>query len=150
MISLQDILKTQIRETFKMIQYEYRCINILYNGDDELYMEDLTDYNSIVSQLKKLLVKSRSTIAHEINSAHLRPVEKLCILLLNMNKKALKAESGKKLLPELSKQLTRELGLGFSHSNLKICGIFIWNTQFARRCLANYSGPIHFQGKESL
>jgi hypothetical protein len=35
-------------------------------------MKDLTDYNSIVSQIKELLVKSRSAIAHEINNAHLK------------------------------------------------------------------------------
>jgi hypothetical protein len=35
-------------------------------------MKDLTDYNSIVSQIKELLAKSRSAIAHEINNTHVK------------------------------------------------------------------------------
>jgi hypothetical protein len=35
-------------------------------------MNDLTDYNSIVSQIKELLAKARSAIAHEINTTHVK------------------------------------------------------------------------------
>jgi predicted nuclease of restriction endonuclease-like (RecB) superfamily len=83
-------------------------------------MKDLTDYNSIVSQIKELLAEARSVIAHEINSAHLKTYWEIGRIIVEYEQKGnVKAEYGKKLLPEISKRLTRELGPGFSRSNLQ-------------------------------
>jgi predicted nuclease of restriction endonuclease-like (RecB) superfamily len=83
-------------------------------------MKDLTDYNSIVSQIKELLVKSRSAISHEINNTHVKTYWEIGRIIVEYEQKGnIKAEYGKKLLPELSKRLTRELGPGFSRSNLQ-------------------------------
>jgi predicted nuclease of restriction endonuclease-like (RecB) superfamily len=83
-------------------------------------MKELTDYNSIVSQIKDLLVRSRSVIAHEITSYQLKTYWEIGRIIIEHEQKGnIKAEYGKKLLPEISKRLTRELGPGFSRSNLQ-------------------------------
>jgi predicted nuclease of restriction endonuclease-like (RecB) superfamily len=80
----------------------------------------MIDYNSIVSQIKELLAKARSAIAHEINSAHLKTCWEIGRVIVEYEQKGnVKAEYGKRLLPEISKRLTRELGPGFSRSNLQ-------------------------------
>jgi predicted nuclease of restriction endonuclease-like (RecB) superfamily len=83
-------------------------------------MKDLLDYNTIVSQIKELLVAARSAIAHEINNTHVKTYWEIGRIIVEYEQKGnIKAEYGKKLLPEISKRLTRELGPGFSRSNLQ-------------------------------
>jgi hypothetical protein len=83
-------------------------------------MKDLTDYNSIVSKIKGLSAKARSTITHEINSTHLKTYWEIDRVIVEYEQKGnIKAEYGKKLLPEISKRLTREVGPGFFRSNLQ-------------------------------
>jgi predicted nuclease of restriction endonuclease-like (RecB) superfamily len=92
-------------------------------------MKDLTDYNSLVSQIKELLDKSRSAIAHEINNAHVKTYWEIGRIIVEYEQKGnIKAEYGKQLLRELSKRLISELGRGFSVSNL----------QFMRRFYLEY------------
>jgi hypothetical protein len=106
-------------------------------------MKDLTDYNSIVSQIKELLVKSRSLIAREINNTHLKTYWEIGRIIIEYEQKGnIKAEYGRKVLPEISRRLTRELGLAFPVQTSKAYGISTLNTQFARHCLANYHGLI--------
>jgi hypothetical protein len=83
-------------------------------------MKDLFDYSAIVSQIKDLLARTRSAIAHEINTTHVKTYWEIGRIIVEYEQKGnIKAEYGKKLLPEISKRLTRELGLGFSRSNLQ-------------------------------
>jgi hypothetical protein len=85
-----------------------------------VYIFTNPDMPGIVSQIKELLAKSRSAIAHEINNAHVKTYWEIGHIIVEYEQKGnIKAEYGKKLLPELSKRLSRELGPGFSRSNLQ-------------------------------
>ncbi|MDR1287742.1 MAG: PDDEXK nuclease domain-containing protein [Treponema sp.] len=109
-------------------------------AEDELYMKDLADYNSIVSQIKELLAKSRSAIAHEITSYQLKTYWEIGRIIVEHEQKGtIKAEYGKQLLRELSKKLISELGRGFSVSNL----------QFMRRFYLEYQIQQTLSGKLS-
>jgi hypothetical protein len=81
-------------------------------------MKDRIDYVVVISQIEELLAKARSAIAHEINTAHVKAYWEIEPIILKYEQKGnIKAEYGKRLLPEISKRLTRELGPGFSRSN---------------------------------
>jgi predicted nuclease of restriction endonuclease-like (RecB) superfamily len=74
-------------------------------------------------------MQARSAIAHEINGYQLKTYWKIGRIIVEHEQKgSIKAEYGKRLLPEISKRLTRELGRGFSVSNL----------QFMRRFFLEY------------
>jgi hypothetical protein len=52
-------------------------------------MKEILDYNSIVFQIKQLLVKSRSAIAHEINSAHVKTYWEIGRIIVEYEQKAI-------------------------------------------------------------
>jgi predicted nuclease of restriction endonuclease-like (RecB) superfamily len=80
----------------------------------------LLDYTAIVAQIKELMNQTRSAIAHEINGYQIKTYWEIGRIIVEHEQKGnIKAEYGKRLLPEISKRLTRELGSGFSRSNLQ-------------------------------
>ena len=72
-----------------------------------------------VSEIKDIILKARQKIAHNINSTMLESYWYLGQSIIEREQNGeLKAKYGKKVLAELSKRLTRELGRGYSKSNL--------------------------------
>jgi predicted nuclease of restriction endonuclease-like (RecB) superfamily len=74
----------------------------------------------IVEQIKNIIQEARSNILKEVNSAMLMTYWEVGRVIVEQEQDgAIKAQYGKKLLPELSKRLTTELGRGYSRSNLQ-------------------------------
>ena len=92
-------------------------------------MNDLTYTDSIMSEIRELLLNSRQRVATQVNTELLSTywnIGKIIIEHEQENNK--RANYGKQTLRELSKELTKEFGKGFSVSNL----------QFMRRFYQNY------------
>ena len=74
----------------------------------------------IVDQIKNLLEEARADISRKVNSTMLAAYWEVGHIIVEREQEGeIKAKYGKRLLPELSKRLTRELGRGFSRSNLQ-------------------------------
>lgn len=83
----------------------------------------------MVAEIRQVLNKARSRIAHQVNSELLNAYWSIGrIMVENEQSQPQRADYGKQTIRELSKALTRELGKGFSVSNL----------QFMRRFYLNY------------
>lgn len=91
-----------------------------------------------VSEIRALLESSRKNVAQQVNQELLSTYWKIgeIIVRYEQNDKV-RAAYGEKTLQQLSKVLTKELGKGFSRSNLQNMRLLYLNYQFARRCLAN-------------
>jgi predicted nuclease of restriction endonuclease-like (RecB) superfamily len=82
--------------------------------------KEFSDFNTIVAQIKNLMLQTRATVAYEVNGHLIKTYWEIGRIIVEHEQKgSLKAEYGKRLLPELSKKLTHELGAGFSRSNLQ-------------------------------
>lgn len=75
--------------------------------------------HKIIEDIKNVITKSRDKIIYEVNNELLNAYWNVGrIIVENEQKGNIKAEYGKQILTELSKQLTKVLGKGFSRSNL--------------------------------
>jgi predicted nuclease of restriction endonuclease-like (RecB) superfamily len=73
----------------------------------------------IIKQIKTRLADARNKAASEVNTAMLQAYWDIGrIIIENEQDGELKAQYGQQLLTELSKELTRSIGRGFSKSNL--------------------------------
>jgi hypothetical protein len=73
----------------------------------------------IIDQIKSLLAEARADISRKVNTTMLAAYWKIGHIIVEQEQEGeIKARYGKRLLTELSKQLTTELGRGFSKSNL--------------------------------
>lgn len=80
---------------------------------------ELMPLNSITEEIKALMVEARAAATLEINKQLLKTYWNIGRIIVEHEQDgALRAQYGKRLLTELSKELTRELGRGFSKSNL--------------------------------
>ena len=85
--------------------------------------------NPLVHEIKNILETARNNIAKEVNTELLISYWKIGeIIVLYEQNENIRAEYGVKKLKILSKELTKELGRGFSVSNL----------QFMRRFYQEY------------
>lgn len=76
-------------------------------------------------KIKKIVESSRTTVIKQINNELLQVYWQIGkIIVENEQKGNLRAEYGKRLLLKLSKQLTIEIGKGFSRSNLQNMRLF--------------------------
>ena len=92
-------------------------------------MSDLTHTNSMMNEIRELLLNARQRVAVQVNTELLSTywnVGKIIVEHEQENKD--RADYGKQTLKELSKELTKEFGKGFSVSNL----------QFMRRFYQSY------------
>ena len=95
-----------------------------------LKLSDLTHTNSMMNEIRELLLNARQRMAVQVNTELLSTywnVGKIIVEHEQKNKD--RADYGKQTLKELSKELTKEFGKGFSVSNL----------QFMRRLYGNAS-----------
>ena len=92
-------------------------------------VDDTVKISPMVAEIRQVLNEARSHIAHQVNSELLYAYWNIGrIMVENEQSQPERADYGKQTIRELSKALTRELGKGFSVSNL----------QFMRRFYLNY------------
>ena len=73
----------------------------------------------IIEEIKYVIISSRNKIAYEVNNTMLLAYWNVGrIIVKNEQNGNIKAEYGKQIMKELSKELRKILGLGFSVSNL--------------------------------
>lgn len=95
----------------------------------ELKMQNEIIPESMISQIRQILADSRSHIAYEVNSGLLTTYWEIGrVIVENEQNNSERAEYGRSTLRELSKRLTKEVGKGFSVSNI----------QFMRRFYLEY------------
>ena len=85
-----------------------------------LKLSDLTHTNSMMNEIRELLLNARQRVAVQVNTELLSTywnVGKIIVEHEQENKD--RADYGKQTLKELSKELTKEFGKGFSVTNLK-------------------------------
>ena len=76
--------------------------------------------NNMVNEIKNIIVKSREKIAYQVNNTMVIAYWNVGkIIVENEQNGNIKAEYGKNILKELSKELRKVLGSGFSVSNLQ-------------------------------
>ena len=79
----------------------------------------MNDMDLLVAEIRSIMETARANVSHEINTTMLATYWQVGRTIVEREQDGrLKAEYGKKLLPELSKRLTQELGRGYSRSNL--------------------------------
>lgn len=92
-------------------------------------MNDLTHTNSMMNEIRELLLNARQRVAVQVNTELLSTYWNVGkIIVEHEQKNNERADYGKQTLKELSKELTKEFGKGFSVSNL----------QFMRRFYQSY------------
>ncbi len=80
---------------------------------------------SVVSEIKELLDKARNNVAVQVNNELLVTYWKIGEIIVKYEQnEQIRAAYGEKTLVQLSKSLTRELGRGFSRSNLQNMRLF--------------------------
>jgi predicted nuclease of restriction endonuclease-like (RecB) superfamily len=80
----------------------------------------LSPDNSMILEIRKLLENARNNIAQQVNTELLTTYWNIGRIIVEYEQQSqLRAEYGKQTLKELSKELTREFGKGFSRSNLQ-------------------------------
>ncbi len=80
----------------------------------------LSSDNPMILEIRELLEKSRKNIAQQVNTELLTTYWNIGRIIVEYEQQSqLRAEYGKQTLRELSKELTREFGKGFSRSNLQ-------------------------------
>ena len=82
-------------------------------------MQSLTFNKKIIEDIKEVIVSSRKKVAYEVNNTMLLAYWNVGkIIVENEQSGNIKAEYGKQVMKELSKELRKILGSGFSVSNL--------------------------------
>ena len=80
----------------------------------------LSSDNPMILEIRELLEKSKKNIAQQVNTELLTTYWNIGRIIVEYEQQSqLRAEYGKQTLKELSKELTREFGKGFSRSNLQ-------------------------------
>ena len=80
----------------------------------------LTPNNSMVLEIRELLENARKNVAQQVNTQLLTPYWNIGRIIVEYEQQnQIRADYGKQTLRELSKELTREFGKGFSRSNLQ-------------------------------
>ena len=80
----------------------------------------LSSDNPMILEIRELLEKSRKNITQQVNTELLTTYCNIGRIIVEYEQQSqLRAEYGKQTLKELSKELTREFGKGFSRSNLQ-------------------------------
>ena len=80
---------------------------------------ELMPLNQVTQEIKALMIEARTSTALEINKQLLKTYWNIGRIIVEREQDGnLRAQYGKRLLAELAKELTRELGRGFSKSNL--------------------------------
>lgn len=83
-------------------------------------LNDLTHTNSMMNEIRDLLLNARQRVAIQVNTELLSTYWHIGRIIVEHEQESKdRAEYGKQTLKELSKELTNEFGKGFSRSNLQ-------------------------------
>lgn len=83
-------------------------------------MNDLTYTNSMMDEIRELLINARQRVAVQVNTELLSTYWNVGrIIVEHEQENRERADYGKQTLKQLSKELTQEFGKGFSRSNLQ-------------------------------
>ena len=96
----------------------------------EFKLSDLTDTNSMINEIRELLLNARQRVTVQVNTELLSTywnIGKIIVEYEQENKE--RADYGKQTLKQLSKDLTEEFGKGFSVSNLYNMRLFYMQYQ---------------------
>ena len=92
-------------------------------------MSDLSYTDAMIDEIKGLLLNARQRVAVQVNTELLSTYWNIGRIIVEHEQDSRnRAEYGKQVLKQLSRELTKEFGKGFSVSNL----------QFMRRFYQNY------------
>lgn len=93
-------------------------------------LRDIDSLPDLIKQIRALVKKSRESIAQNINKEILQTYWQIGKHIVEFEQKGnVKAAYGKQLLINLSKELSLELGKGFSRSNLTYMRLFYFHYQ---------------------
>ena len=82
-------------------------------------MNELTNYNEIISEIKEVLQASRLNVARQVNDELLTAYWNIGRIIVEYEQNSKdRAAYGQQTLKELSKALTKEFGKGFSRANI--------------------------------
>ncbi len=82
-------------------------------------MNKVVNTNKMIAEIKDVILNSRQKVAYEVNNAMLIAYWNVGkIIVENEQRGNIKAEYGKQIIKELSRELRKVLGSGFSVSNL--------------------------------
>lgn len=88
-------------------------------------MNDLTYTSSIMNEIRELLLNARQRVATQVNTELLSTYWNIGrIIVEDEQEHKERADYGKQTLKQLSKDLTKEFGTGFSRSNLQNMRVF--------------------------
>ncbi|GHT56773.1 DUF1016 domain-containing protein [Spirochaetia bacterium] len=94
-------------------------------GKQQNHLTHETALVGLVSQIKELLTNARRAVARDIDEYIIRTNWEIGRVIVEQEQDGkIKAQYGDKLLTVLSKELTRELGRGFSRSNIANMRLF--------------------------
>ena len=106
-------------------------------------MSNLTHTDSMMNEIRELLLNARQRVAIQVNTELLSTywnIGKVIVEHEQENKD--RADYGKQTLKQLSKELTKEFGKGFLFPIYTICVYSICTIKNSRRCLENCRGRI--------
>ena len=87
---------------------------------------------SVINEIKQILTEAREKVARTVNNELLLAYWNIGRVIVESEQAGSeKAEYGKQLLKSLSKELTRELGKGFSRSNLQNMRLLYLNLNYS-------------------
>jgi len=82
-------------------------------------MEEISDYNGLIESIREIIKDARKRIARNINIELIATYWKIGKTIVeNEQRKRIDSKSSRQLILSLSKELTNELGKGFSRANL--------------------------------
>ena len=118
----------------------------------------LSPNNPMILEIRKLLENARNNIAQQVNTELLTTYWNIGRIIVEYEQQSqLRAEYGRQTLKELSKELTREFGKGFSVSNIQFMRRFyqsypIQQTASVKLSWSHYCGllTISDEGKRSF
>ena len=87
---------------------------------------------SVINEIKQILTEAREKVARTVNNELLLAYWNIGRVIVESEQAGSeKAEYGKQLLKSLSKELIRELGKGFSRSNLQNMRLLYLNLNYS-------------------
>mgnify|MGYP000764492422 FL=1 len=88
--------------------------------NNQLAVNDKSDIEPVVAEIRELIAASRQKVVRQVNDELLITYWKIGEIIVKYEQnEQIRAAYGEKTLLQLSKSLTRELGKGFSRSNLQ-------------------------------
>lgn len=91
----------------------------------------------MLTEIRTIMNEARSHLARQVNQPLLAAYWNIGrVIVEHEQNQNVRAEYGKEVLKQISRNLTKAFGKVFPGLTFKICDCFTWPTQNARQCLA--------------